>query len=153
MPSPEIKDIDRLISRATKQLEQQLPFVVYRKPSEKEITGLFQNNPATYNPVDFEERGFLFAPFEGSEASILLQPDEQLTADFESTANSTSHLPQPVEMGKEEHVELVQLAVDRIASGDLDKVIVSRQINAKTDKNCFEIFIAALERYPNSFCY
>jgi len=53
-----------LIERATKQLQENLPFVLYRKPKEQTVNGIFQNDNQLHYVNDFTETGFVFAPFD-----------------------------------------------------------------------------------------
>ena len=55
------------------QLNQKLPFVIYNKPNESELIGLFQKDAELTLVNDFKEKGFVFAPFEGEE--IVLIPE------------------------------------------------------------------------------
>ena len=86
-------------------------------------------------------------------APILLKPEERMVSDFKVTHSPQIHFVDPIETGRDKHLKLVATAVDEIASGKLNKVIVSRRISVGTQKDCFEIFKSALHHYTNSFCY
>lgn len=154
MLSQENSDFTNLIDRAKRHQLANLPFVIYRMPRDKKVTGLFQKNLSVTYTSDFEEEGFLFAPFDSSQERILLRPEEKLICDFipsKDSGDKKTHKSSEEE--KLEHISLVTRAVDAIVSGDLDKVIVSRKVEVRTQKTCFEIFEAALDRYKSSFCY
>ena len=51
---------------------QHLPFVVYRKPEATEVSLLFQEDDSLLFTEDFQERGFVFAPFDWDKKAILL---------------------------------------------------------------------------------
>ena len=63
MHYPEHKPISSLVTKAEKQLQEKLPFVLYRKPSEDLVYGIFQKDTSQVTIKDFSESGFVFTPF------------------------------------------------------------------------------------------
>ena len=61
--------------KVKQQKAQNLPFVLFRKPNDIKLVGFFQNNDHLYFAENFEETGFVFAPFEGSQ--MILIPKNQ----------------------------------------------------------------------------
>ncbi|MBL0013126.1 MAG: hypothetical protein IPP30_05005 [Flavobacterium sp.] len=55
------------LQKFRQQFDQQLPFVLYRKPSAKEVIGLLQRDQTLHTVMNFAEKGFVFAPFNGDE--------------------------------------------------------------------------------------
>ena len=51
--------------------EQQLPFVLFCKPDSDKIVGVFQKNDHLYFLENFEEKGFVFAPFDTEEVPFI----------------------------------------------------------------------------------
>ena len=49
------------------QQEQKLPYVLFCKPNSDRIVGVFQKNDHLYFLESFEEKGFVFAPFDADE--------------------------------------------------------------------------------------
>ena len=58
--------------------EQQLPFVLFCKPDSDRIVGVFQKNDHLYFLENFEEKGFVFAPFDAEEVPFIDEAIEQL---------------------------------------------------------------------------
>lgn len=124
--------------------ERKIPFVMYRLPHQKEVKLMIQYRslPLQMNElVDWQnEPGFLIAPFpiNGGEQSYLLQPDVICTPEdameLAGKALSDCHLfeatPMPVNDNystlKEDYVQQVSMAVEKIKEGQLNKVIVSK---------------------------
>ena len=52
-----------ILEKAINQFKQNLPFVIYRKPNNATIIGLFQKNNTLFEVTDFTEKGFVFASF------------------------------------------------------------------------------------------
>ena len=65
------------------QYNNQLPFVAYRKPQSLDLKGIFQTNDTVYKVKNYKESGFVFAPFDDSESSILIPLEQQTEAPFE----------------------------------------------------------------------
>ncbi|RIV46126.1 chorismate-binding protein [Flagellimonas pelagia] len=134
-------------------LEIGLPFVAFRKPNEQVLTAIFQSNANLNITKDFEDNGFVFAPFSLNEGVVLIQPDEvfQTHVLFESEVKNKELVIS--EDGQKEHIELVEKGIQAIQSGELKKVVLSRKIDLKISKNPIQIFKDVLGNYPNAFCY
>ena len=57
------------------QYNEQLPFVVYRKPREHKVNAILQPTNDLHFVNDFSETGFVFAPFDASEKAVLFPLD------------------------------------------------------------------------------
>ncbi len=146
-----------LFTKLATALEQKQPFVVYRKPTEKQCYALFQKNQKVYTTTKLIESGFIFAPF-NTENDIILLPSNQCEVVLETLKFPEQSL-KPVIFSfssetKNQHLTLVSKAVKKIHEGNLQKVVLSRrqQIEKK------EIDIAAilkrmLATYKNAFVY
>ncbi len=149
----ENNELFQLIDSAKNQLKLRLPFVLYRKPGEKTVIGIFQHSDEV-NPVsDYSERGFVMAPFDKNGAPVILAPDEKRVVDFQDQIETHSKSVDIIEYGRQDHIELVRKAISAITKKELEKVVVSRSFNIETKKGCFEIFLDALNHYDNSLCY
>jgi isochorismate synthase len=139
------------------QQEQNLPFVAFCKPHSEQIIGLFQNNDHLYFIEDFEEIGFVFAPFDN--AKIPFIPIEFADVYVEKKAMTTFFFDKnPVvndsNYGRDYFEEIVEKAVEFINADEFQKVVLSRKetviSNSFDAVNCFE---KMLFLYPNAFCY
>ena len=61
----------KIFDRITNSYTKETPFVVYRKPNRTTISGLFMNDNSLFYTDKFTESGFVFAPFNNKEKSIL----------------------------------------------------------------------------------
>jgi isochorismate synthase len=55
------------------QYKKDLPFVVYRKPDTSELIAWLVESDTLETTVNFEEEGFVFAPFTGPSPSVLFK--------------------------------------------------------------------------------
>ena len=136
---------------------QNLPFVLYRKPNDIKLVGFFQNNDHLYFAENFEETGFVFAPFEGSQMILIPKNQsvkwEELITSFKE--NKDSDFTDSEDIKAKEHFEtLVQKGIDAIAKGTLKKVVLSRkEIVDLPDFDLVSIFEKLIQTYPTAYCY
>ncbi|WP_223826543.1 chorismate-binding protein [Flagellimonas sp. S3867] len=153
MPSPNNKTFTELLNKASFGIEQGQAFVLYRKPMEHQIIGIFQSDARLNSTIDFTESGFVFAPFDFDEDAILIRPDEVLISSFEAEFGNQTSKIKVSEDGKEAHLELVKSGIEEIKKGNLQKVVLSRTITIARAKSHDAIFRDLLKSYPNAFCY
>ncbi|NNE02385.1 MAG: chorismate-binding protein [Eudoraea sp.] len=145
-----------LLTKAEKQLQEKLPFVLYRKPSEELVYGIFQKDTSQVTVKDFSESGFVFTPFNGPNRSILLRPDEFISAVYkkEKDSNQRPSLKLPINQKERNNfIAIVSKGIDVLKKGILRKVVLSRKIEVPCTKKPSTIFRDLLERYSSAFCY
>lgn len=137
--------------------KQNLPFVLYRKPKKNKIVGLFQKNDSVFISENLEERGFVFAPFEGNRRILI--PEEQ-SEKWITQFNSLKHyktesFPKETNIESQNDFEgLVQNAIDAIQSGMLSKIVVSRQEHFDLGEyDIVLMFEKLVQLYPKAFTY
>ncbi|HMB99980.1 MAG TPA: chorismate-binding protein [Flavobacteriaceae bacterium] len=144
----------------------ELPFVVYRKPNEAEIKALLQNDDRFHSVKDFSETGFVFAPFDTDEDTVLIPFNQSnyitssavipawSLSEVEMNAGIHSITIKDSSEAKEHHTNLVKKAIEKINSGALDKVVVSRKESITLhETNPLNTFKRLLEAYPTAFVY
>ncbi len=134
-------------------LEKGLPFAVYRKPEEDMLTAVFQLDASLHTTCDFDDSGFIFAPFSLEEGIVLIHPDEVFQTNIHVEGTPNTKEPFISEAGQEEHIQLVEKGIQAIQSGKLKKVVLSRKIEQNISKTPMTIFKELLGSYPNAFCY
>ncbi len=134
-----------------------LPFVVFCKPNSDKIIGLFQNDAHEYFIENFEEKGFVFAPF--SDSKIPYIPVEESQVYVEKATLSDFYLDNKIPFGdyensKSDFEELVQKGINAIENGTFQKVVLSRKesiaISNFDHETAFKKLIA---NYPTAFKY
>lgn len=137
-------------------LNNQLPFAVYAKPGASRITGVFQHNSTSYALKDFQQQGFVFAPFaDGPKAFIPFEKAGIFEVEFipSEAADPFRNNIEPQEKAKSDFEQLVQKCVAEIKTGAFDKLVASRTEFVNTQKNVADIYITLLHTYPNAFRY
>jgi len=109
--------------------EEQLPFVIYSKPKSTDVLGLLQEDNKLHSIKSFEEKGFVFAPFDDNESSVIIpfESSKSIASSIENidTIESNSTIKQAAN-NQSEHEQLVAKAVETINNSSLEKVVLSR---------------------------
>ncbi|GLB50476.1 chorismate-binding protein [Neptunitalea lumnitzerae] len=151
---------DIFFSNLKEQYTLELPFVVYRKPNASEVTAFLQKDSTINYVSDFQEKGFVFAPFNTAEKPILFKEEdcERITIDsFKKLENlflvDTSAIIS--EAAHQFHVALVTNAVSTLKEEtDFKKVVLSRKESVAIEAfSPLEVFQNILATYPTAFCY
>jgi len=143
-----------LQERIKTQFSNELPFVAYRKPNNKEIIGIFQNSDVLHSVTDFSATGFVFAPFDSQCDTVLIPIDEKLMAsDFSPTLLASTFTLQVDGQQRDAHIELVEKGLAEIKKGFLKKVVLSRRLTIEAKNSPIELFKKILGAYTSAFCY
>lgn len=133
---------------------KQLPFVVYKLPSQKEVHLLYQHTGELLNGIDFSKKGFVLHPFYGDN-SVWLRADTHYTSIWEGTKN-TDNLPTCTKSisGKQAHIDRINKAIGQIQSRTFEKVVLSHREEILIDeKSAVVYFEKLITCYPTAFCY
>lgn len=146
-----------LFNKVKQQELQNLPFVVYKKPDTIKVVGYFQKNDHLYFAKNFEEAGFIFAPFEGNQR-ILIPYEQSIKWSAMIASNQeipySSFIKTENSKGQEHFESLVQSGIDTIEQGFFKKVVVSRtEIAEVPNFDSVAVFEKLIQSYPNAFCY
>lgn len=112
------------------QFNQKLPFVIYRKPNEKDIIGVFQSNNDLYLLTDFKEKGFVFCSFDGNQNVLIPENQSEIFVfkneliDIISDFNLESEINEKL---KSDFESLVAKGILSIKKNDFQKVVLSRK--------------------------
>lgn len=135
-----------------------LPFVVYKKPDDSEVKGLLQNDNTIHFVNDFSEHGFVFAPFDDKEKTIIvpLNTSEEIKTDF-IVSNDIDIARKKFlksESEKHQHIQLVQKGIDAIKDNTFQKVVLSRcEVVKLSEDDPIKIFKRLLNKYTTAFVY
>jgi isochorismate synthase len=145
-----------LFEIAREQFKALNPFVLYRKPSTKQLRLLIQSGSGLNAVRSFEERGFVMGPFNQDQSPLYLRPDKTYLAD--------NYMPEPFSQSelsagakdreaRKKYLSLVSKALREINSGPLNKVVISRKIEIPLRINPLGGFDNLLREHPEAFCY
>lgn len=140
------------------QQEKNLPFVVYRKQHETGITGIFQDTATLFLSKDLSETGFVFAPFDSRNLTILIPEahSEVIRETFvpKVIKSMADHSFEADDKTRQHFETLVASGVAAIEEGRFSKVVLSRkEMVVLQDKDCALLFEKLLQAYPAAFVY
>ncbi len=148
--------MDSFFETLLNQFDNKLPFVSYRKPNEIIVKSILQPDSNIHHVNDYSESGFVFAPFDNQNKSILIPFENSSEFIFENSQylNSTLKVINDFDnKNKENHIGLVEKGITAINSSSLSKIVLSRKEQYNTTENPITLFIRALSLYKNAFVY
>lgn len=147
-----------VLKRLKAHYQKKMPFVLYKKPDEKTISGLFQLTNELFITNDYSESGFIFAPFNNKQKAILIPKSKSklyceeinITDDFcseEDKKNIDENL-------KQQHTNLIEKGIEAINKGEFKKVVLSRKEIVETHNfNLINTYKLLISKYPEAFVY
>lgn len=149
--------METLLAKARNQFEQNLPFIIYKKPNNDTVKGLFQKNDNLFEVKDFAEKGFVFASFDGSKTYLIPENESEIIRVIlgknkiditEKESNSET------ESDKNDFKNLVTKGIKAIKNNELQKVILSRKETiGLADFDLVSTFEKLVQLYPGTFTY
>ena len=139
-------------------MQSGLPFVVYRLPNTSIIKGFIQQTDTLFSTKNYNEEGFVFAPFDDAEKSIVfpLQHCSSFSCKSEliDEVYESEILFEIDENTKQQHVTLVEKGISFLNETGVKKVVLSRcQEVSVTKFEVFKTFTKLLTAYPNAMAY
>ncbi|WP_411894937.1 chorismate-binding protein [Winogradskyella sp. A2] len=142
------------------QYNKKLPFVVYSRPINSIVKSWLQTDNELHTTDNFEESGFVFAPFDSTVKSIILPVKYcaynilEVGKDEEYIFNSKLNDGDAIKSDKQKHLELLNKGITEINLGNLDKVVLSRYEEHQIgDLNPIDIFKRLYSSYKNAMVY
>ena len=137
-----------------------LPFVAFRNPNKKEIKSYLQKDDVLHNTSDYNESGFVFAPFDADKKAVIL-PLEACNVlvinDVVLDENESTQTIKPLlsdEVSKSLHIQLVKKGIEAIASDEFQKIVLSRSERVPlSNLQPIPIFKKLLATYETAFVY
>ena len=147
-----------LVDKIALHHQQNLPFVVYCKPNSDTVLGLFQNNDTLFEVRSFNEKGFVFASFDGSLNYIIPENEsEQWSEDW--IINQESILQNDFDVKEDESAktnfqDLVCKGIQAIQNHEFQKVVLSRKETVSvTHFDLVTTFQKLVQQYRSAFVY
>ena len=143
-----------LLDNATSYFQKQLPFVLYAKPNETILHGIFQNDERLN--VFENQSGFVFASFYNEINVVFSLSDSESCKEeinFEIEDNSTQIENKFDKKAQILFEDLVQKGVSEIEKGTFEKVVLSRKIEVSQSVDFIKSYQNLLKKYPTAFRY
>ena len=133
-------------------MQQQHPYVLFRFPQEKQIHCYYQIDNEIRLTEDFQEDGFVFAPFLSQEKNVMIPSTYRKKFSLEAVSSSTQVYPLPKE-GKADFTAKVAAAVEEINTAKIEKVVLSHAFDLPYQGDGITLFNRLVNTYNNAFVY
>jgi len=146
-----------IFNKVTKQIEQNLPFVIYKKPDQSNVIGLFQKNETLFEVEDFTEKGFVFASFDGNKTVVIPEnQSERINVIWHKKSDEILEKENNLlnELDKNNFENLVSKGIQAIENKEFKKVVLSRK--ETIDLANFDLvsgFETLTQLYSSTFVY
>lgn len=146
-----------ILKKIKVSLQNNLPFVAYREPNKNKISAFFQKNDDLFFTEGFLESGFVFAPFDDENSSVLIPENQsefiQEIINFNVQGSSkVSFLSD--EKAKKQHTATVEKAIKAIKNKEFVKVVISRKEVVCVDNfDVVETFKKLVLEYVSAMVY
>ena len=148
---------DSFIDEITSHYFQEQPLVVFSYPNDSKVQAWLQDNDVLHETKDFNEEGFVFAPFDLQSHPIILLKDKVRMLEShgpEGVGETFQRTKAEDESVAEAYQDLIKKAVHSIHSTELSKVVLSRSIKVdKPDVSPIVLFERLFKKYQNTFTY
>ncbi|WP_431157592.1 chorismate-binding protein [Winogradskyella poriferorum] len=142
------------------QFDKKLPFVVYSRPINSVIKCWMQRDDQLHVTKTYSESGFVFAPFNSDDDTIVFPEDEcahkilEVETPLDLKPDKTFLSDVSKDSSKEVHLELLEKAIRTINAKTIDKVVLSRvEKRSLTEVDPIEIFKRLYDTYKNAMVY
>ena len=151
-------DITSFFDALEEHYAKNLPFVVYRKPNSSVLRSWIQKDAELHKTDSFLESGFVFAPFNLKDKSILFPESECVISEVNTDVLEVEFsTPSDIiydKNDKTQHINLVSKGVDAIKKGGLQKVVLSRCVTKSLqNSNPLTIFKRLFNSYKTAMVY
>jgi isochorismate synthase len=141
-----------VLEKATSCFQNQLPFVVYAKPNETNLCGVFPKD-AVLNVFE-NQSGFVFASFYNETNVVFPFSNSEVFQEemnLEVEENSIQIDSKSDEKAQISFENLVRNGVSEIEKGTFEKVVLSRKIEVSQSVDVIKSYQNLLKKYPTAF--
>lgn len=146
-----------ILDKLQQQYHQKLPFVVYKKPKEEELSGFFMKEDTMQYSEDYTESGFIFAPFNSKEKAVLFsdKKSEFISQKLQSKSvviESKAKLFNETDQTR--YITLIEKTIKKINESELKKIVISRkELVEFSDFDILKVFQKLITKYESAFVY
>ncbi|APD06191.1 isochorismate synthase [Flavobacteriaceae bacterium UJ101] len=136
-----------LVEEIQDNLDQDIPFVIYRKPNQREVL---------YIKEEKGTKSFIFSSFDQKQQLRILYQEAQIITiskqevkklQLSKTKFTNDNVKESV------YQERIQDIIDYIQEGKADKIVFSRSILLEHQVDVLKTLNNLLDQYTNAFCY
>jgi len=149
------------INKLNNAFKKRLPFVAYKWPNKNVYTLLIQKNDDLNFAKDFNQVGFIFAPFKKTEKTILIPFNQSDLTVFtmpdivtKIKVSQSKEFQQKSSLNQDDYLQVIIKAIQQINNKVFDKVVLSRRIEINTSQlDLKNLFYSLMSQYSTAFTY
>lgn len=146
-----------ILTKAKNHFKQKLPFVLYFKPNSDKINGFFQQNNTLFEANNFDEKGFVFSIFNGTQTVLIPESESEIMYEVfqkNEIEIQEKELNFQDEIAKNSFEILVDKGIQAIKNNQFKKVVLSRKESVDlVNFDLFNAFSNLVHLYPSTFVY
>ncbi len=151
-------DFESLLKKLEDSYTSNLPFVAYREPNQTLVKVLLQSDSHLHLTNKYDKGGFIIAPFNSLEKSILIPLEDSTYVEANSEdvdiPSDEFSVESRNEADKQEHIKLVKKGIRFIKNNGAEKIVLSRKEDIiVSDFSPITTFRKLLNTYQNAFAY
>jgi isochorismate synthase len=153
-------NFELFLEHVRKSLKDRLPFVVYSIPGSAKVKSMFFKDRKIYSTLNYLKSGFVFAPFNSDQPSILFPVVKASLYEAKTPQYNNFHSLEGLEIkhelnsDKNKYIALVEKGIDFIKAEKIQKIVLSRKIVVERPiLDIPNLFLKLLELYKNAFVY
>lgn len=157
------QEIHHFFQKVEQIYNSKLPFIIYRKPNEKQVFVVVQKTTELFELNSYQKRGILFAPFSKNKMKIIFPIDccDTFSINIEDfselnivTKDTVIEQISNLDEAKIQHINLVEKTIDYIQNNEAEKIVVSRKEILKClNFDVFNSYKKMLNNYENAMVY
>ncbi len=146
-----------ILEKANQHFRLRLPFVLYKKPNDMLVKGIFQKSDSLFLVNDFTEKGFVFASFDGNKTYIIPENESEISSAIYLENQLISLNGNDFYSNEKERIyfeNLVNKGIQAIENEEFKKVVLSRR--ELVDLSNFDLMLTfekLVQLYPTAFTY
>jgi isochorismate synthase len=149
----------KLFSHLIEWLQNEKTFVCYQLPQSNQIICLLQQNSKVYFHSDWQQNGFVMAPFDNNQKSVFIPVSESQRFTFHrEECPQQTHDSKKISFSQSErnsHLKLVEKSINFIKSGQAQKVVISRKqlLPMTSVEKTAQLFLQLISHYQEAMVY
>ncbi|MCV6629203.1 MAG: chorismate-binding protein, partial [Flavobacteriaceae bacterium] len=147
-----------ILQQIKEQYDRNFPFVIYRKPRQKEIVLLLQTDDNCYKDDNLGQAGFAMAPFDNSLETVLIPLHKatlyRFPIDGTNEVKNKYSFKENKQEYRQDYIAKLQETIGAIRDGDLQKIVFSRKEVLNIESlDILQTFQNLVTAYPLAMVY
>jgi len=150
-------EFNLLTEKISKQLKEELPFVVYSLPQQETVTALLQQSQELFALREMTQNGFVFSPFDYKDTTAFIPENSSEKIEAQLVKREIELTKVDIKENsaiQKEYIEKVKKIIETIKRRKVHKIVLSRFKDFQLNDFSINVLIDRLfSAYPTAFRY